>query len=523
MSFRRFYFLDPISLSRLIRFAHGLFSSYLVLGATALYSLASVPLALNYLAKEEFGLWVVMGTLSAYISMLDFGMMNAGCRLFIDHQGKRADANYGGLIKACFFVSAIQATLVLCCGFFIGNHVFVFLSFPDVLRAEFLQLFSFQCAVIALNSLARILMLLLLANQRTDLVNYSGMVGLFINFLSQWVFFYMGFGVLSLALGSLAAAICVIPMQFFHCLGVGVFPPQGKWGKARLPHFGALLSLGRDLFLVSIGAQIVTASQSIIIAKYIGLDAAAVWGVGLRVFQLFNQALGRMTDISEPAFAEMISLGELPRLRERYASLAVVSFSIAGWLGCSFASINSLFVSLWTHGKIVWPPEYDILLGIWMVLLCINGRHSKLVAITKEIGFLRYIYFIEGVAYIFASVFWINQFGVPGILVFAIVSGILFSGIYLVWRVAEYLQLPRIAVGLGWLKNMSLVAACLVPPLFLLWYLFAGTSDLIRLGCNTFFCGTVGGLLFWRLGMPKALKAEFSNWIHKKFIPRLLN
>jgi len=44
-------------MSRLKKFTFSLLSGYVLLGANIFYTLASVPLALHYLTKPEFGFW----------------------------------------------------------------------------------------------------------------------------------------------------------------------------------------------------------------------------------------------------------------------------------------------------------------------------------------------------------------------------------------------------------------------------------------------------------------------------------
>ena len=500
-------------MSRFRRFAHGMLSSYVLLVATALYSIGSVPLALHFLNNSQFGLWVVMGTLSTYLALIDLGMTSAGCRLFIDHKSNRDQSEYGGLIKSCLAISAVQGLLIVLIGFYLGPSLAGLLAIPAALSGEFIQLFNLQSGIIAISCMARIFMLLLLSHQRVYLVNYAGVIGLVVNFLSQWLFFYLGFGLLSLSLGALTAALCVIPIQFWNCISVGVFPSAGHWGKIRWRHFRELFSLGRDLFLVSLGMQIVMASQSIVIARFMGLDAAAMWGIGLRVFQLLTQALGRITDITEPVFAEMISLGEMSWLKDRYANLAMVTFSLAAWLAFSFAGGNSLFTSIWTNGKIYWPAEYDLLLGAWMILLCITGRHSKLIAVTKKIGFLRYIYFIEGAAFVLSSVFLIKRWGIPGMLCCSIICGVLFSGSYLVWRVSTYFDLPLRIVAFEWFKNMFLFILLFAPLLGFVWFCFSSLNDSTRLTINILFSCLVGGILFLRFGVPSKILGEILDHI----------
>ena len=53
-------------MSRLRKFTRSLLAGYLMLGANIFYTLASVPLALHYLGKAEFGLWALVSQICGY-------------------------------------------------------------------------------------------------------------------------------------------------------------------------------------------------------------------------------------------------------------------------------------------------------------------------------------------------------------------------------------------------------------------------------------------------------------------------
>ena len=87
-------------MSRLKKFTRSLFAGYLLLGANIFYTLASVPLALHYLGKAEFGLWALVSQISGYIGLIDLGMAGSVSRILIDHKDDRRNGAYGGVIQA---------------------------------------------------------------------------------------------------------------------------------------------------------------------------------------------------------------------------------------------------------------------------------------------------------------------------------------------------------------------------------------------------------------------------------------
>src|SRR5579872_6699781 len=93
-------------MSRFRRIVHGVVSGYASLVAATVYALASIPLALHYLSKEQFGLWALMSTIGGYLSLVDFGMSGSVARLLIDHKDDRQGGTYGSLIQTGALVTA---------------------------------------------------------------------------------------------------------------------------------------------------------------------------------------------------------------------------------------------------------------------------------------------------------------------------------------------------------------------------------------------------------------------------------
>ena len=73
-------------MSRFRNFAQSLASGYVLLGVNVLYTLVSVPLALRYLSKPEFGLWGVTTMVAGYLALVDMGMSASVARLLIDQK-----------------------------------------------------------------------------------------------------------------------------------------------------------------------------------------------------------------------------------------------------------------------------------------------------------------------------------------------------------------------------------------------------------------------------------------------------
>src|SRR5712671_959776 len=103
-------------MSRLQRFVHGAASGTVLLVVNSLFSLASIPLALRFLSREQFGLWALGVQVTSFLLFVDLGMSSSMTRLLIDHKDDRANGRYGGMIRSSFLVFGLQALLILALG-----------------------------------------------------------------------------------------------------------------------------------------------------------------------------------------------------------------------------------------------------------------------------------------------------------------------------------------------------------------------------------------------------------------------
>ena len=485
-------------MSRLKKAISGVFSSYVLLGAAAVYSLASVPVALHFLNAPDFGLWVLMGSISGYFNLIDLGMTGAAARLLIDYKDDTKSGEYGSLVQTSVAVSLVQGLIIMIMGVMIAHLSGRFLKLEGGQLQSFIKLFDLQCVVIMLMFSTRIFGMLLTAHQRMDIGNYANVVGLLFNILSQVLFFKLGWGVLSLSLGALASTLLVLPILIYYCIRLDFLPARGCWGRVSRAKFLEVFSLGKDLFLVSLGTQLIMASQSIVLTRTLGIEASAAWGVGTRVFNLLNQIIWKISDMSGSAFAEMITRGEIGKLRLRYETLTRFTASLAGVIAVIFAACNSGFVAVWAHHKIPWNCQNDIMLGLWMIVLAVFHCHGVFVLLTKEVRMMKYVYFVEGVFFVLIGIPVSEIAGIKGLILCSILCNLCFSGSYSIHRIARYFKVSFWEVACGWMLPMPRLVILLGVTAVIEGYLLIRAPEILSLITKGSLLLLLGGVLLIR-------------------------
>jgi hypothetical protein len=169
---------------------------------------------------------------------------------------------------------------------------------------------------------------------------------------------------------------------------------------------------------------------------------------------------------------------------------------------------NSLFIPLWTHGKIQWPVLNDLLLGAWLIVLSVQHCHVSLVLLTKKIGFMRYVYFIEGAVFVLLALLVARWGGLAAIIACSILCISAFSGPYSLWRVSQYFNLSLKETGWDWLQPMLKVLLLYAPLAVLAWWVLLPLPAITRLGANVAVAVFLGSCLFLRYGLTRALQTE---------------
>jgi len=617
-------------MSRFSNAVRSLTSGYAALVANGVYLLASIPLALRYLSADEFALWNLVVQIAGYLILIDFGMTGAVSRILIDHKDDREAGNYGAVIKTGMLGLLFQGVCIIFGGLLLARSLPLLLDVPYQFRKVFEVLIAGQCALLGALFVTRIFMSLLQAHQRFDVINYAQILQLIAGFATQWLTFHLGWGLYSLLAASAVNAVVGSMYNLFWVLKLQLFPSTASWGKANGKIFRELLSFGKDLFLLSIGLQLLNATQVVIITRTLGLTAASVWIIATKTFLLAQQVVARISDFSSSALGEMVVRGEQERLQRRFRELLVLTGAAAVFVGGSIALCNSSFIAVWLKGgphtiaaadlknlesfasklkdqdspfsrflssqlsdatreairtnnnpeilraglvselngllkmnsfyeperfasialspessslldrklsggwrarlnrllledafpkeiersirfSTDWPWRNDVLLGLLLILTSVTRCNISLTGQTKQIGGMRFVYFLEGICFVTLACLAVPRWGMSGIIGAAILANVLWSGAYGFWRTARYFSIQVSEPLLSWLRPAYRYLSLMIPLAVGLALATSGLFAVKRFFLASALFFVVGLALLWVGGLTRELRSELKE------------
>lgn len=489
-------------MSRIKNFTRNLAAGYFQLAVNVVYSFVSIPLILYYLPKAEFGLWATLIQLMSYLALVDLGMNSAAARLLVDHKDNRADGGYGSLLKTSFVVSAAQGLIVLLTVVLAAPALASLMKVPAEQAPTFITLMRWQGLLTVTGFCLRPLGMMLYAHQREYVVTLTGTLSLVVSLVLLWLGLAGGHGIYSFIYAGVLGAILTPVCLYWNCRKFDLLPRSGEWGKASRKIFCEVFAYGKDVFLMNLGAQLQMASQTIVVSRCFGLEMAAVWAVGTKMFNLLLPLMTRPLGAAFPGFYEMWVRGEMERLKSRFREVVLLTACLGAFLSVSFALCNSLFVHVWTSGQIAWSPLNDVLLAIWLFTLSMQTTHCCFVNVTKQIGGMHYILFAEGCCFVVLATVFGYRWGIAGMVSVSIVCTLAFSYAYSLIRSVSCFRCGFFELAVDWVRPAFKLTLFFGIIGIFVWFVSRSLPVQVRLALHSLVAFAVGGILFVRWGIP---------------------
>lgn len=408
--------------SRTHNFIRGLGAGYLATAINIAYTAASVPLALHYLGKEQFGLWALAQQITGYLILLDLGVSSAVSRFIADHKDDVNGGSYGNLLLTGAIVFAIQGFLIAISGVAFSFFAPALFAVPDHLSSDFTNVLIIVTSLAGLSVALRTLGAPLWAFQRMDASYALGSLTLLTSLAALWAGFHLGWGIYSFAFAGIPAAILCPIITLLICWKCGLYPSAGHWGRPNLLLFRKIFAFGQDVVWVAMGSQLVNASQIMILSRVSGLNAAATFAIGTKLFTMGQQLTGRIIESSAPGLTEMFVRGDTARFNLRFSNIISVTAFLATVGAAALITENTSFVSFWSSGAVHWNLACDGLMAGLLIATSITRCLIGVFGLTGSFRPVRHIYFAEGCVFIMVAIPAAAYYGIIGVLLASLIT-----------------------------------------------------------------------------------------------------
>jgi O-antigen/teichoic acid export membrane protein len=401
-------------------------AGYAQMAVMILIALAQVPLFLSYLGKAQFGLWVLAIQAASWLQLLDGGMNGALARYLIDYRHDPA----GGALQRCLAtgvrVLCLQGILVMLIAGglgYCGEGLFA-LGAGDA--STFRSVIWVLGLSGAISFAGKVTQAWLYSCQRLDLANMIGLVLALVEFALVWVMLHLGWGMMSLAWARLIIAILGVVACWWICIRYVAFPwrlMRSGWDAAMFKQLG---SFGGGMFLLTLGALLLSMTQTAMTARYLGMAAAAVWATAPKTFIMVQQMVCKLWDYRIPHLSTLMAQDRKSQISRAFLRIFGIVACIGGGASGVLAAINPAFLAVWTGGQIHWDSVNDKLMAVSVYVFLIVRCVTDFVLHTKKVGWMPVLICVEGALFVTTAAWFLPRHGLTGMLVASLaITGVL--------------------------------------------------------------------------------------------------
>lgn len=312
-----------------------------------LISLFIVPITLGYLSEEEYGIWLTLSSMLAWIGFFDIGLTN-GLRNKLTEALTLGDNERARIYLSTTLFLLVGLILILLtvfggCYFFIDWQL-VFNSksiSSEILGRVALYTVTFFCIQFVL----KIVTALFYAVQRAaiaDLLNMLGSLGALIVIWLLTLLTPKG------NLLAVALAFSVIPVLVLMITYIFVF-----WGRYRnispsikyikFKYTKDLVGLGIKFFIVQSAALILFTTSNFIITQLFGPSEVTMYNIAFKYFSIATMAFTILMTPMWNAYTEAYVRKDYTWMKKAFYKTQLI------WGGITFCTVLMLFFSGWIY------------------------------------------------------------------------------------------------------------------------------------------------------------------------------
>lgn len=396
-----------------------IFFNFLFKGFSILISFLLIPIMFSYLSTKEYGLWILILSITSWIYTFDIGIGNGLKNKIAEYLiTKRYKEIREVIITSYFFIFIISLLF-----FTVVSISLKFLNLNDLLQVyflskkEILRLLILNIGFVCLNFTLSLCNNIFIGSQKTYLSAINNVLNqfLFFAFLILLIFlkkksiFYLSviYGI------SISISHSILTMYYFSRNR----DLQPNFNNFNINKIKNVLNIGGKIFIMQIAGLIIFSTDSFIITNFLGPEKVAEYNI---VYKFFSVPLIVISLICTPMWSQATKefYSENYLWFEKILKKLNLLFIAMCFGMCFMVILGQKIIYFWTIYKI--KPNFSLILitTIAVLLTCYSNMYSTILFGINVVNFPMYLSIFQAILNIVLSYIFIKycNLGINGVI-----------------------------------------------------------------------------------------------------------
>jgi O-antigen/teichoic acid export membrane protein len=357
-------------------------------------TLLYIPLLLDFLNEEKYGIWITLTTIINWIRIFDVGLGN-GLRnklaeaIALNRQTearKLVSTSYA--ILALIFVSILAVMLPL-------NGM---LNWNDILKAytipadELQLLTSITISFILIGFVLQTVVVVYAADGNSVMGSF---IQLIINIICLILLLFAKWYATKGDLILLATIITGIPLLVYLVFSIYIFSGKYKYMRPSfksvdLKDTAGLFKLSWQFFIIQITATVLYASMPFVITQFYSPKEVTQYNISTTIFNFPMTLMALITAPVGPLVTQAFARGDGSWIRSMFNKMSKISLLLSGGV-ILMVLCSGLIYKLWIGDRVEIPFALSIVVGIYAVSNIIMNPYSIFLNSTGKVRILVFL------------------------------------------------------------------------------------------------------------------------------------
>ena len=448
----------------------GAILSYVALIVNAITTFIYTPLILSFLTTSEYGVYQLIGSIIAYLGVMDMGLSTTLSRFYVEATIKEDKSYLENLLAMTAVIYSVLTALscILCIAFDLLLPTIFGSSFSssELELAHQMMLLVFANCLVVLPG--NYFLAIINANERFVFARSLRIARYLLQFIGVIAVLELGAGAIGVLAIQVLLNFAADVAYIFYCRGkIGVRAKLHHWDKKLLIH---IFSFSGYILLNIIFDQIFWKTGQVVLGAVVNAAAVGVYGIATQIITSgYMQVSTGVTSVFLPRLTAMSAkTDDMREINDLFNRIGHIQALLVWGICAAFAVIGQEFVYVWLgqdYGDAFWATII-IMLGLNFALVQ-NLGISVLQAKDKQ-GFRAAVYTIIALLDLVVSIPVSATYGVIGCAITAAVFLFIGTGPVMNWYYWKRIgiDIPKFWKEVAPVLGLAIITAILTALLF---------------------------------------------------------
>lgn len=477
----------------------GVILSYINMGTQALVGFVYIPMLLYFLTQSQYGLYQLVGSMIAYIAVMDFGLANTTVRYYSRYRAQNDVKNQENLLATMLRLYTAISVGIILVGCVLLYALIPFytktLSPADLMTAKYvywIMLFN-----LAFTIPGHIFSAVIQAHEKFIFLRLVNLVNIIAQPVLVFIVLHFKASIVALVLVQTACNLALFCANGFYTLKklrvrFRLHEWQGKFVRE-------ILFFSFFIFLNAIMDQIYWKTGQLILGAVVGTAVVAVYSVTIQLCTSYMNFSSNISSVFLPHLSALAAKDDMTEMNAIFLKVGRLQFYIVMLLFWGFVLFGRQFLHLWVGDNFSSAYTYTVILMAALIVPLVQNTGILILQAKNKHAFRAIVFVIIAVLNVCISIPLAKHYG--ALACAAVTGGCLLLGQGLILNI--YYAKLGIKI-ITFFAHLLRIAAVMLLPVGGAWLLLkrlSGFPSWLMLGVEIACFTLCYALVLWLFSM----------------------